>query len=519
MAQADFTRISTNIAALNNLNSLRSINTKLGTAQLRLATGKRINQASDDPAGLTIAMKLSARNEGLKASLSNIGDAKNMLSVAEGGLQQINDLLIEMKSKATSAASDTLGDDERAAIGQQLQSLAKQINDIVGENKWNGTSLLSGNVDMTLQTGASETDTTKWVLNTGAAGDSHNAMDIGVATGSLTVATLAVARGTTVDGSFDTTGRATGAVASTSFVGLTELDTGTYKFKVVDKADAATTGKAIQLGTPPDEIEVFTGGTSDVGFELASGTYKLTVGVSGLATALDYTITDTKGNIIASALALAADSSTELLDADGNKLGINIELNDNMTTGDVLNFEYIAGGQVKMGLYQVSGTTEELVNVDDNGVDDATNTTASNFYMDANDNYDTGLGLKVYLKAFASVIAADTSKLVYTQSGDVSVDVSSASAAQDYMVAVDGAIAKVSGSLNNIGSLVGRLNSKEITVSVDQVNTEASYNRIMNADMAYEQVESAKYQILQQTAVAMLAQANAAPQGILSLFR
>jgi flagellin len=432
MAQADFTRISTNIAALNNLNSLRSINTKLGTAQLRLATGKRINQASDDPAGLTIAMKLNARNEGLKASLGNIGDAKNMLSVAEGGLQQINDLLIEMKSKATSAASDTLGADERAAIGQQLQSLAKQINDIVSENKWNGTSLLDGTVDMALQTGASETDTTRWMMNTGAVGDSHNATGIGVANGSLTDVTLSAAGGSgaaTVGASFDTTdltGRPTGAgaSASTAFIGLTQLDTGMYKLKVVDRDIAGSGAAAI------------------------------------------------------------------------------------------------------MELYKVNGNAEELVGVDDNGTDDAapgTNTTALQFTMDisaAAASYDTGRGLKVFLNAFAGGGAdGDVSKLMYTKAGEVSVDVSTSSAARDYMTAVDGAIAKVSGSLNNIGSLVGRLNSKEITVGVEQVNTEASYNRIMNADMAYEQVESAKYQILQQTAVAMLAQANAAPQGILSLFR
>jgi flagellin len=519
MAQADFTRISTNIAALNNLNSLRSINTKLGTAQLRLATGKRINQASDDPAGLTIAMKLNARNEGLKAAVNNIGDAKNMLSVAEGGLQQINDLLIEMKSKATSAASDTLGDDERDAIGQQLQSLAKQINDIVGENKWNGTSLLDGNVDMTLQTGASETDTTKWVLNTGAVGDSHNAMDLGVATGSITDATLAVASGSTVDGSFDTLVGTTGATANSSFDGLTELDTGTYKFKVAETATDATTGKAIKLNTPA-EIEEFTGTSAATnGHGLASGTYKLTVGTSATAGALDYTITDTKGNIVASALALDTQATTALVDGSGNSLGIDIKLSADMATGDTLDFEYIAGGEVKMELYQVSGNTEKLVDVDDNGADDVTDTSASKFYMAAGSSYDTGRGLEVSLQAFANVKSGDSSKLVYTQAGDVSVDVSSASAARAYMVAVDGAISKVSGSLNNIGSLVGRLNSKEITVGVDQVNTEASYNRIMNADMAYEQVESAKFQILQQTAVAMLAQANSAPQGILSLFR
>jgi flagellin len=172
-----------------------------------------------------------------------------------------------------------------------------------------------------------------------------------------------------------------------------------------------------------------------------------------------------------------------------------------------------------MELYQVNGASEELVDVDANGTDGTDNVTASKFYMTALSTYDTGRGLQVGLAAFGSVTAEDTSTFSYTRAGDINVDVTSALAARNYMAKVDVAIEKVSNSLNNIGSLVARLNSKEITVGVDQVNTEASYNRIMNADMAYEQVESAKYQILQQTAVAMLAQANAAPQGILSLFR
>ena len=523
MAQADFTRISTNIAALNNLNSLRSINTKLGTAQLRLATGKRINQASDDPAGLTIAMKLSARNEGLKAAVNNIGDAKNMLSVAEGGLQQISDLLIEMKSKATSAASDTLGNSERAAIKTQLQSLATQINDIVGENQWNRTSLLDGNVNMSLQTGASETDTTNWVMNTGAAGKSHNSVDLGVATGATDVATLSAI--STADASFDTTVGASGATAGTTFTGLTELVNGAYKFKIVDKATSATIGKATQLNTSQatitaaiDDLSGTSGATGS--FELNSGTYKLTVGAGATSKALEFTITDSLGNVVArNETGIDVSAGAELTDDAGNNLGLSLDLNADLTTADEIDFDYIAKNQVKMELYQVNGASEELVDVDANGTDGTDNVTASKFYMTALSTYDTGRGLQVGLAAFGSVTAEDTSTFSYTRAGDINVDVTSALAARNYMAKVDVAIEKVSNSLNNIGSLVARLNSKEITVGVDQVNTEASYNRIMNADMAYEQVESAKYQILQQTAVAMLAQANAAPQGILSLFR
>ena len=520
MAQADFTRISTNIAALNNLNSLRAINTKLGTAQLRLATGKRINQASDDPAGLTIAMKLSARNEGLKAAVNNIGDAKNMLSVAEGGLQQINDLLIEMKSKATSAASDTLGADERDAIKLQIQSLATQINDIVGENQWNGRSLLDGNVDMTLQTGASETDITHWVLNTSSTkGVGHNAVDLGVATGATDVATLSAI--STADASFDTTVGASGATASTTFTGLIELANGAYKLKVVDTATSAASGKATQLSASSASIGGFTGSDG----ALNSGIYKLTVDAAATSIDFRFTITDSLGNVVAQNDGTTVNDVSsvsgggELTDSAGNNLGISLILNNDLTIGKEIDLEYIAKGQAKMELYQVNGASEQLVNVDANGTDGTDNVMASKFYMTAGLTYDTGRGLQVGLAAFASITADDTSTFSYTRAGDINVDVTSALASRNYMAKVDNAIKNVSNSLNNIGSLVARLNSKEMTVGVDQVNTEASYNRIMNADMAYEQVESAKYQILQQTAVAMLAQANAAPQGILSLFR
>jgi len=66
---------------------------------------------------------------------------------------------------------------------------------------------------------------------------------------------------------------------------------------------------------------------------------------------------------------------------------------------------------------------------------------------------------------------------------------------------------------------MNRLSYQETSVTIAQTNTSAAYNRIMNADMAFEQVEATKYSILQQTATAMLGQANTRPQNILSLFR
>lgn len=284
MAQGNFTRINTNIGALNALNSLKHVQSKMGVSQLRLATGKRINEAADDPAGLTIATKFQYRASGLGQALDNIGDAKNMLAVAEGGLQKINDIMIKMRDKATQAASDTLGDSERTAIQSQINQFAAEIDDIVKSTKWNGKTLLDG---------LSNFSGNQVVFQTGA--DNESSAQI-----TLSSATL-------------------GANAT-------------------------------------------------------------------------------------------------------NNLSIN------------------------------------------------------------------------------------------------SLQVGTAASAQSAMDSLTSAIASVSTRLQNIGALVSRLNFREETMTTAKVNTEAAFSRIMDADMAWEQLESTKYQILQQTATAMLAQANTAPQGVLQLF-
>jgi flagellin len=158
MAYGDLSRIGGNIQALHALNSLNNINSELGVHQLRLATGKRINTAEDDAAGFVIGKTLQGRSKGLAVALANVGDAKSMLSIAEGGLDNILGILEQMKEKVTQAASDTLGTNERNAIESELDALASEIDDIVDETTFNGTALLT-DVDKTIQSGESTTDT------------------------------------------------------------------------------------------------------------------------------------------------------------------------------------------------------------------------------------------------------------------------------------------------------------------------------------------------------------------------
>lgn len=189
MANADLSRINTNIAALNALNALREVNAKLSLHQLRLATGRRINSAGDDPAGMTFAKKLDSRARGLAVARDNIGDVQNLLSVAEGGIQQISEILVTMKEKILQAANDTIGTDERAAIESQLDDLAAEIDQIVEQTTWGGVVLLDGTYkNKQFQVGEQASDTLSFSIT-----QDHRASALKVADSDLDVSTSSAA--------------------------------------------------------------------------------------------------------------------------------------------------------------------------------------------------------------------------------------------------------------------------------------------------------------------------------------
>ena len=194
MAFGDLSRIGGNIQAMQALNSLNVINQELGIRQLRLATGKRINSAEDDAAGFVISKTLQHRGKGLSVALGNVGDAKSMLAIAEGGLDSILDILETMKEKVTQAASDTLGSSERNAIDNELDALTNEIDDIVDETTFNGITLLGGK-QLTIQTGEATTDSL-FVTVTAADHDSAalGVIDASIDTSSAANASVALSR-------------------------------------------------------------------------------------------------------------------------------------------------------------------------------------------------------------------------------------------------------------------------------------------------------------------------------------
>lgn len=182
MAIGDSTRVNTNIAAFNALNALKSVNRRLEISQFRLATGLRINEVADDPAGYTISRRLDARSRGLSVALDNVGTTKNVLSIAEGGLLNIQNILITMKEKVLQARNDTMGTNERNAIKQELSELASEIADIVEETQFNNVTLIDGTyTGMSFQTGEGKLDTMVFGITQSAVPASLSVDDASVA--------------------------------------------------------------------------------------------------------------------------------------------------------------------------------------------------------------------------------------------------------------------------------------------------------------------------------------------------
>lgn len=137
-------RISTNVASLNAQRSLFNTGRSMDTSLARLSSGFRINQAADDAAGLAISENLKGQIRGLKQASRNANDGVSLVQVAEGGLNEVSNMLIRLRELGVQASSDTIGDTERQFLDVEYQQLKSEIQRIAEVTRFNGTDLLNG---------------------------------------------------------------------------------------------------------------------------------------------------------------------------------------------------------------------------------------------------------------------------------------------------------------------------------------------------------------------------------------
>jgi flagellin len=137
-------RINTNMAALSAQRAVSNSSDAQAKVYTRLASGNRITSAGDDAAGLSISENLRSQIRSLGQAERNANDGVSFVQVAEGGLNEIGNLLIRMRELSVQAASDTVGDKERMFVNKEVQSLMGEVDRIANVTNYNGVNLLNG---------------------------------------------------------------------------------------------------------------------------------------------------------------------------------------------------------------------------------------------------------------------------------------------------------------------------------------------------------------------------------------
>ena len=137
-------RINTNIASQEVQKNLRASTAQTEAEFSKLSSGKRITKSADDAAGLAIAKKLEAETRGLRMASRNANDAISLVQVAEGGLNETQNILTRLRELSVQAGSDTIGDTERGYLSMEYEQLVQETDRISKTTNFNGKSLLQG---------------------------------------------------------------------------------------------------------------------------------------------------------------------------------------------------------------------------------------------------------------------------------------------------------------------------------------------------------------------------------------
>ncbi|AJJ12242.1 hypothetical protein CH64_1962 [Yersinia rohdei] len=150
--------IFTNASSMSAINSMNRANASQTVSAMRMTTGKRINSASDDAAGMQIASRLNSQVRGMNVAMRNISDTKSMLKTAEGAFVESDNILNRMKDLATQSANDTNAKGDRDALQKEFTQLGQELKSILDNTSYSGEKLFAAGGKLTgklnFQTGA-----------------------------------------------------------------------------------------------------------------------------------------------------------------------------------------------------------------------------------------------------------------------------------------------------------------------------------------------------------------------------
>lgn len=499
--------INTNTSSLNAQRNLTMSQSSLATSLQRLSSGLRINSAKDDAAGLAISDRMTSQINGLTRAAQNANDGISMAQTAEGGLGTATDLLQRIRTLAVQSANGTNSSSDRASLQEEVSQLQQELNRVANTTQFNGQNILDGSLNNAqFQVGANANQTINFSISSAQASAIGNNALAQNGGGTMQNATAVATAIPAVNGGLTTSLTIQGNGTSSGAITLTAGSSGKA---IADKVNAASGA----TGVSASAVTTATLG----GF--ATGTVSLTL--QGAPTAAGAANPVTVSATLASATDVGA--MTKAINDQSGSTGIT-------ATAD------LATGKITLTQAQgydigiENGSTQTGITVTGNGTADGGTGTAVTLL--ANGGTDsTTVGAKVSFnssEAFTttSVGAGTTSALAMssTLSSVASIDITTVAngiptGANSALQIIDSALANLSSSRASLGALQNRFTSVVASLSTTSENLSAARSRILDADFASETANLTRGQILQQAGTAMLAQANALPNGVLALLR
>jgi len=152
-------RISTNVASVNAQRNLGNTQLAINNNMAQLSSGSRINKAADDAAGLAISENLKAQIRSTRQANRNANDGISLVQTAEGGLNEIGNIVTRLRELGVQAGSDTIGDTERSFVNKEVVQLKDELQRIAQVTTWGGTKLLDGSTpNYDIQVGINNND-------------------------------------------------------------------------------------------------------------------------------------------------------------------------------------------------------------------------------------------------------------------------------------------------------------------------------------------------------------------------
>lgn len=497
--------INTNVASLNAQRNLSRTSSELGTSLQRLSSGLRINSARDDAAGLAIAERMTSQVRGMSQAGRNANDGVSLAQVGEGALDQMGSILQRVRELAVQSANATNSASDRAALNSEVGQLVAELDRFANATDFNGLKLFNGTFGSAVYQVGANANQTITATTTDFRTSQYGTFQIGNTSTS------------TATGGAGTGAAITGAVVSTSGT-LTVNGAGGSAAVELVAADSArdiaakinsqsTTGVRASART---ETTLDFAGSGDFSLQLFSST---SAGVGTIQT-VSFSVSNAN---TADGLSQAVNAINEA----SSKTGITARLNG---TNNAILLTNDEGASINIGkVAPGAGTAEITLGTNATALASTasgTLTAGGQVTLDSSRSYSVVSSAAVLTSGVFEAGGTSAGATIGSALQKVQgLDITSAAGATNALRIVDSALDAVNSQRASFGALQSRFESTIANLQTSVENLSASRSRIRDADFAAETAALTRAQVLQQAGTAMLAQANALPQNVLSLLQ